>query len=299
MNFDELFGGQQVYRSLPSVTPSTSSLDPFTTPWDKPVYRSMGFPSEPELAPQLFNQPRIRTMSTAPGTGVPFSSPSTLIPDVSKEGASRSLSTGSNPHNSPLSLENTTSFVSRSPGIDKLFQSAAASSNPLSLALNSPASLPKPMSTSNSNGLSIPTLHRKTSTPSTDHKTVDPRTVWASFRVGAMFVRCIVHPVHVHYLLCNQISSNEWQVIELNQENRKKMILGQPLKHSTYTFNEKHKIELCSLGELNSLVSSVKPTFGRGGFGSGQQGGGSSDFEDLDDLPGFSEDLDLRMTLND
>jgi len=298
-----LFGGP-VYRSLPPTTPSTPNLDPFASPWDKPVYRSMGFPSEPELAPQLFNQPRIRTMSTAPGTGVPFSSPSTVIPDVSKESASRSLSTGSNPHSSPLSLENTTSFVSRSPGIDKLFQSAAASSNPLSLALNSPASLPKPMSTSGgsgSNGLSMPTLHRKTSTPSVDHKTVDPRTVWASFRVGAMFVRCIVHPVHVHYLLCNQISSNEWQVIELNQENRKKMMLGQPLKHSTYTFNEKHKIELCSLGELNTLIPSVKPTFSRG-FGSGQQGGGgggSNDFEDLDDLPGFSEDLDLRMTLND
>jgi hypothetical protein len=107
-----------------------------------------------------------------------------------------------------------------------------------------------------------------------------------------------VHPVHVHYLLCQQISSTEWQVIEMNQENRKKMIEGQPLKRSVYTFNEKHKIELCSLAELNTLVPSVKPSFGRTGFG-GSSGGGSSDFEELDDLPGFSEDLDLRMTLND
>jgi len=71
------------------------------------------------------------------------------------------------------------------------------------------------------------------------------------------------------------------------------MILGQPLKRSTYVFNEKHKIELCSLGELNTLMPSVKPRT----FGSGS--GGSSDFEGLDDLPGFSEDLDLRMTLSD
>jgi len=311
----------QVYRSLPPTTASSSSLDPFSTPWDKPVYRSIGFQSEPEVMPQLFNQPRIRTMSTAPGTGVPFSSPSTIIPDVSKESGPRSLSGGS-------SLPSHPQTVSRSPGVEKLFQSAASSSShPLSLALNSPASLTKPMSSggpgtgpsggggSGSSGLSMPSLHRKTSTPSHDHKTADPRSVWASFRVGAMFIRCIVHPVHVQYLLCQQLSSTEWQVIEMNQENRKKMILGQPLTRSTYTFNEKHKIELCSLAELNTLVSSVKPRGGEmsdfvlggrlgGGTGRsqytfGQQGGGSSDFEELDDLPGFSEDLDLRMTLND
>jgi len=248
-----------------------------------------------------------------------------VVSDMSKEGASRSLSTGS--HSSPLSLDSTTSPpVSRSPGVEKLFQSAASSSHPLSLL--TPSSLSKPMSTpqvsgsmglgglgglggssmgmggggsnmggGSSSGLSMPSLQRKTSTPSTDHKTMDPRSVWASFRVGAMFVRCIVHPVHVHYLLCQQTSSNEWQVIEMNQENRKKMIQGQPLKRSTYTFNEKHKIEVCSLGELNTLVPSVKPFGGRSGFGFGHQGG--SDFEDIDDLPGFSEDLDLRMTLND
>jgi len=299
MSFDSLFGGP-VYRSLPTpTTSSTPSLDPFSSPWDKPVFRNMGFPSDSEFSsPQLFNQPRIRTMSTAPGTGVPFSSPSTLVPDVPKDNM-RSLSGGPNPQNSPLSLENTTSFVSRSPGIDKLFQTAANSSN-LSLALNTPSSLPKQVSMSvpmsnngGTNGLSMPTLNRKTSTSTPDHKIADPRTVWASFRQGAMFVRCIVHPVHIHYLLCNQISSNEWQVIELNGENRKKMILGQPLKRGTYVFNEKHKIELCSLGELNTLMPSVKPRT----FGSGSSG--SSDFEGLDDLPGFSEDLDLRMTLSD
>jgi len=290
-----LFGGP-VYRSLPPTTSSTPTLDPFSSPWDKPVFRSVGFPSESDFSSQqhqqqLFNQPRIRTMSTAPGTGVPFSSPSTLVPDVS-----RSLTGGPSP--SPLSLESTTSFVSRSPGVDKLFQTAAASSNPLSLALNTP-SLPKsvPMSTSGSGGSSIPTLNRKTSAPTSDHKTADPRTVWASFRQGSMFMRCIVHPVHIHYLLCNQISSNEWQVIELNQENRKKMILGQPLKRSSYVFNEKNKIELCSLGELNTLMPSVKPTHFNRVLGSSS--GGPSDFEDLGDLPGFSEDLDLRMNLND
>jgi len=82
------------------------------------------------------------------------------------------------------------------------------------------------------------------------------------------------------------------------------MILGQPLKRTSYIFNEKHKIELCSLGELNTLMPSVKPIFRMGtnggtGMGSGGSVGGSSDFEDLDDLPGFSEDLDLRMSLGD
>jgi len=315
MSFDDLFGGQ-VYRTLPSSTTSSNSLDPFQPPWEKPVYRSLGTQSDSDIMPTssvFFNQPRIRTMSTAPGTGVPFSSPSTVIPDVSS--MSRSLSNGSSLHSGTFSLDTPdVTPVSRSPGVEKLFQSAAASSsNPLSLALNS-SGVTKPASST----LAVPSLARKTSAPNSEHKFQDPRTVWSSFRVGTMFIRCIVHPIHVCYLLCAQLSTNEWQVIEYNQENRKCMIQGTPLKRSTYVFNEKHKIELCSLGELNTLVPSVKPSFGgRNGFGGDSDfsftgqfgrtafGEQSSAFEELGgDLrgfseAGFSEDLDLRMTLND
>eukprot|EP00456_Euglypha_rotunda_P062602 TRINITY_DN5272_c0_g1_i1.p1 TRINITY_DN5272_c0_g1~~TRINITY_DN5272_c0_g1_i1.p1 ORF type:complete len:175 (+),score=15.91 TRINITY_DN5272_c0_g1_i1:167-691(+) len=174
-------------------------------------------------------------------------------------------------------------------------------------------------------------MTRKTSAPSTipEHKTGDARTVWLSFRPGAMFIRCIVHPVHICYLLVRQISASEWQVIELNQENRKRMMTGEALKKSSYTFNEKHKIELCSLGELNTLVPTKKPAsstsaststtafggmdFGTSSLGStswGKVESGSSfgfnynddDFalEDLGDLPScVSEELDMRMNLHD
>jgi len=312
---DDLFGGP-IYRTL-QPTSSSSSVDPFRPPWETPVYRSLGIQSDSDAMPPssvLFNQPRIRTMSGAPGTGVPFSSPSTVIPDVSKDRVSRSVSTGSSvPTSTSFSLDTPhVAPVSRSPGVEKLFQSAATSSNPLS-SLNS-GNIAKPASTS----LPVPSLARKTSSTPQDHKTSDPRSVWSSFRVGGMFIRCIVHPVHVHYLLCNQLSPNEWQVIELNQENRRRMIQGQPLNRTIYTFNEKHKIELCSLGELNTLVPSVKPQFGTrfgsemgdsdfsfsGRFGGIPFGNQSSGFHELNDLSGFSEagfseDLDLRMTLSD
>jgi len=263
-------------------------------------------------------------MASGPGFGVPFSSPSTIVPDVSKEPLQRLSSASSGSVSSStstftLTSTSTPAAVSCSPGVQKLVQAAAASPFSLSLPSTSIPSTPK-----SSSLVPPPTsLTRKISAPATtvspEHKTGDARTVWLSFRPGAMFIRCIVHPVHIFYLLVRQPSASEWQVVELNQENRKRMISGEPLKRSIYSFNDKHKIELCSLGELDTLPikkpqstssnfsmdlgdslsgSWAKETGRPSGFNQDNQ----DDFalEDLGDLPScFTEELDMRMNLHD
>eukprot|EP00456_Euglypha_rotunda_P059461 TRINITY_DN4966_c0_g2_i2.p1 TRINITY_DN4966_c0_g2~~TRINITY_DN4966_c0_g2_i2.p1 ORF type:complete len:306 (-),score=22.83 TRINITY_DN4966_c0_g2_i2:86-1003(-) len=305
MNLDEDFFGSS-FRSLPSYPTQTET---FSNLWDQPVYRSLGsgdFAQSSTLA--TFSQPRIRASS---GISVPFSSPTMTVPDVPKEspGPRLSSSTTSSMSSSSFTLTSSPSSpaVSCSPGVQKLVAAAAATSA-------FPLSLPITSTTKSSLGPST-TLTRKTSTPTStsiipEHKTADARSVWLSFRPGSIFIRCIVHPVHIFFLLVRQLSASEWQVIELNQENRKRMIIGESLQKTTYTFNEKHKIELSSLGELNTLMPTKTPptttpsttSFGGFGWGKEKESDYNDDFalEDLGDLPSdVTEELDMRMSLHD